>query len=70
MKTKYSICRGAITILFFLTQLVSYGQFKENITLKDLEVPEAPAMTLLDEAPSIVNRVESWQVLQIGRAHV
>lgn len=59
MKTKYSICRGAITILFFSTQLVSYGQFKENITLKDLEVPEAPAMTLLDEAPSIVNRPNS-----------
>lgn len=59
MKTKYFICRGAITILFFSTQLVSYGQFKENITLKDLEVPEAPAMTLLDEAPSIVNRPNS-----------
>ena len=59
MKNKKQIYFGAFTILFISIQMVSYGQFKENITLKDLEVPEAPAMTLLDEAPSIVNRPNS-----------
>ncbi len=59
MKNKKTIYSGAITFLFISIQILSFGQSKENITLKDLEVPEAPAMTLLDEAPSIVNRPNS-----------
>ena len=51
--------KRVLILIFILAQLISYGQYKESITLKELEVPESPAMTLLDESPSIVNRPNS-----------